>query len=125
MKRFSKFSSVLIVAAVAAGFASVSRGDEVTVKPLRYQPPAKSQFVTKATVASPVICPGCKDELVPTVTQDTKLKTKTMLVAKHRCEQCTTTIERTGAQKATGKDVRKHTCGILVAATENCCAGMK
>jgi hypothetical protein len=125
MKSFSKFSSVIIVAAVAAVFTSVLSADDIIVKPLRYQPPAKSQFVTKAPVAPAITCPACENKLVPTVTQDAKLKTKTILVAKHGCEQCKTTIVRTGAQKATGKDVVKHTCGALIAAVETCCAGMK
>lgn len=125
MKSFSKISSVIIVAAVATAFTSISRADDVTVKPLRYQPPTKSQFVEKATVAPATSCPACKTELTPTLTADTKLKTKTVLVAKHGCDQCKTTIVRTGAQKATGKDARKHTCGALLAAAENCCGGMK
>jgi hypothetical protein len=123
MKNFSQISSVIILAAVAAAFSSSSMADDITVKPLRYQPPAKSQFVTKAVVTPAMTCPGCKDELGRTVTPDAKLKTKTVLLAKHGCEQCKTTVVRVGAQKATGKDVRNHTCGALVAAAETCCAG--
>ena len=125
MKSFSKISSVIIAAAVAAAFTSISRADEIVVKPLRYQPPTQSQFVEKVAVAPAVKCAACKEEFVPTVTQDTKLKTKTVLVAKHGCKECKTTIVRTGAQKATGKDARQHTCGALLAAADICCGGMK
>ena len=125
MKRFSKISSVIVVAAMAAAFTSISTADDITAKPLRYQPPTKSQFVEKVAVAPAVTCAACKSEFAPTVTQDSKLKTKTILVAKHGCNECKTTVARTGAQKATGKDVRSHKCGALLAAAETCCGGMK
>ena len=125
MKRFSKISSVIMVAAVVAGFTSISRADDIVIKPLRHQPPAKSLFTEKVKVAPVVTCAACRDELVPTATQDTKLKTKTVLIAKHGCPECKTTLVRTGAQKATGKVVREHTCGAMLAAVNTCCGGMK
>jgi len=124
MKTISKITSVVILAAVAAAVTSISRGDDIVVKPLRHQPPPQSLFVEKAA-APRLACVGCKSDFAPTVTQDTKLKTKTVLVAKHGCNDCKTTVVRTGAQKATGKDVRQHTCGAMLAAAETCCAGMK
>ena len=125
MKSFSKISSVIVLAAAAAVFTSTASGDDIVVKPLRYQAPAKSQFTEKVAVAPAVTCPACKTEFAPTVTQDTKLKTKTVLAASHACKECKTTIVRTGAQKATGKDVSRHSCGALLAAAETCCAGTK
>lgn len=125
MKSFTRISSVLIVAAVAAAFTSSSVADDVAIKPLRYQPPVNSSFTPKVTVAPKVTCAACTDSYKPVVTQDTKLKTKTVVVAIHGCKDCKTSMVRTGAQKATGKDVALHTCGTLMAAAENCCAGMK
>src|ERR1044071_3175856 len=116
MKSFSKISSVIIVVAMTLVFTSSSRADDVAIKPLRYQSPAKSQCVEKVAVPQAVTCAACKNELAPSLTQDSKLKTKTVLVAKHGCDQCKTTIVRVGAQKATGNDVRSHTCGALLAA---------
>jgi hypothetical protein len=125
MKSFSKISSLIIVAAMATVFTSTAGADEIVIKPLRVQPPAKSLFAEKVVVAPKVACAACKEQLVATETQDSKLKTKTILVATHACKQCETTIVRTGAQKATGKDVAQHKCGTLIAAVENCCGGMK
>jgi hypothetical protein len=125
MKNFSKMSSVAMVAAIAAAFSiSVSGADEVVIKPLRYQSP-KSVFTETVTPPSTMKCPACTESFKPVVTQDSKLTTKTVLVAEHGCKECKTTIARVGAQKATGKDVRQHTCGALLAAVENCCGGMK
>jgi hypothetical protein len=118
MKTFSKISSVIIVAAMAAAFSSTA-GD-ITVKPLRYQSPSQSVFTEKVTPTVAMNCPACKSELVSAVTQDAKLRTKTVLVESHACKACSTTIVRTGAQKATGKDVSQHTCGGLLAAAETC-----
>ena len=101
MKSFSKISSVIIVAAMAAAFTPTSSADEIVIKPLRTQPAKKSLFVEKVAVKPMVTCAACKDEFVPTVTQDTKLKTKTILVA------------------------TRHTCGAILAAVETCCGGMK
>jgi len=125
MKSFSKISSIIILAAAAAAFTSTAGADDIVVKPLRYQSPAKSQFVEKVAVTAAVSCPACKDQWVAAVTQDTKLKTKTVLVANHGCTDCKTTVARIGAQKATGKDVTRHTCGALLAAATTCCGGMK
>jgi hypothetical protein len=125
MKKFFKFGSVIIGVAAGLVLLSGSRADDIVVKPQRYQSPAKSQFVEKAVSAQTVSCSACKNELVPTATQDTKLKTKTVLVAIHGCAECKTTVVRTGAHKATGKDVKQHTCGALMATVENCCGGMK
>jgi hypothetical protein len=125
MKSFSKISSVIIVAAMGAVFTSTAWADDVAAKPLRYQSPTKSQFVEKVAVTPAVTCPACKNEYAPAVTQDTKLKTRTVLVATHGCTQCKTAVVGAGAQKATGKNTIKHTCGALVAAVETCCATMK
>jgi hypothetical protein len=125
MKSFSKISSSIIVAAMATMFNPTASADEVVIKPLRVQPPAKSLFAEKIVVAPKAVCPMCKEELVATQTQDSKLKTKTVLAATHACKECKTTIVRTGAQKATGKDVAQHKCGALIAAVEACCGGMK
>jgi hypothetical protein len=119
MKSFSKISYLVI----AAAFMSTAMAADI--KPLRYQPPVKSQFVEKVAVKPAVTCAACEEEYVPSVTQDTKLKTKTVMVAKHGCADCKTTIVRTGAQKATGKVTARHSCGALIAAVETCCAGMK
>ena len=121
MKSFSKISSLII----AAAFLSTAMAADLVIKPLRHQPPTKSQFVEKVTVKPAVACAACKDEYVPAVTQDTKLKTKTVMIAKHGCADCKTTIVRTGAQKATGKVTARHSCGALIAAVDTCCAGMK
>jgi len=123
MKSFSKISSLIIAAALLAAVSS--RAGDVVIKPLRYQPPTKSQFVEKVAVKPAITCAACKEEFVPTLTQDSKLKAKTVLVASHACNQCSTSVVRTGAQKATGKDVTQHKCGTLVAAVETCCGGMK
>jgi len=126
MKNFTKISSVLIVAAVAAVFSPASRADDITVKPLRYQPFQSPPLFTAKEVATPnVTCAACAETFKPVTTQDSKLKTKTILVASHACKECTTTILRTGAQKATGKNVTQHKCGALVASVENCRDGMK
>ena len=125
MKSFSKISSLLIAAAMTAVFSPIVRADEVVIKPLRYQPPKASLFTEKVAATPAVTCAACKNEFVPTVTQDSKLKTKTVLAASHACNECKTTIVRTGAQKATGKDVARHSCGALLAAAETCCGGMK
>ena len=121
MKSLSKISSLI----VAAAFLSTAMAADIVIKPLRHQPPSKSQFAESVTVKSTVTCPACKEEFVPAVTQDTKLKTKTVMVAKHNCAECRTTIVNTGAQKATGRTAARHTCGALLAAVETCCAGMK
>lgn len=119
MKTFSKISSVIIVAAMATAF-NATAGD--SIKPLRYQSPSASLFPEKATTTVAMTCPACKPELVSAVTQDAKLRTKTVLVENHACKACKTTIVRTGAQKATGKDVSQHTCGSMLAAAETCCS---
>ena len=121
MKNFSKISSLII----GAAFMSTAMAADIVIKPLRHQPPAKSQFVEKVAVKPAVTCAACKEEFVPVVTQDTKLKTKTVMLAKHGCAECKTLLVSTGAQKATGKMTARHTCGALVAAVETCCAGMK
>ena len=125
MKSFSKISSLIIVTVSAAVFSPTTRADDIVIKPLRYQWPAKSLFVEKVATTPKATCAACKVELTPTVTQDSKLKTKTILVASHACKECSTTVVRIGAQKATGKDVTQHKCGALVAAVETCCGGMK
>jgi hypothetical protein len=125
MKNFSKITSVTILAAAAALFISTATGDEIVIKPLRYQAPTKSLFTEKVAATPAVTCTACRNEFAPTVTQDSKLKTKTVLAASHACNECKTTIVRTGAQKATGKDVARHSCGALLAAAETCCGGMK
>ena len=119
MKTFSKISSVIIVSTIAAAF-SATAGD--SIKPLRYQSPSQSVFTEKVTPTVAMTCPACKPEIVSAVTQDAKLRTKTVLVENHACKACKTTIVRTGAQKATGKDVSQHTCGGLLAAAETCCS---
>jgi purine nucleoside phosphorylase len=121
--KISKISSVLIIAAIAALTPSLKAG-EVIVKrgALDIRRPAASLFSEKATPAKVHTCPACKAELTPAVTQDAKLKTKTVLVESHACKVCSTTIVRTGAQKATGKDVTKHICGGLLAAADTCCS---
>ena len=123
MKSFSKISSLIIAASLLAAVSS--RAGDIVIKPLRYQPPTQSQFVEKVAANPAVTCPACKEEFATTVTQDSKLKTKTILAASHACKECTTSIVRTGAQKATGKDVTQHKCGVLVAAVETCCGGGK
>lgn len=126
MKSFSKISSVIIAAAMAAAFSiSVSRADDIVVKPQRYQSPPKSVFTAKATPATTMNCPACTETLKSVVTSDSKLRTKTITAAEHGCKECKTVVTRTGAQKATGKDVKLHTCGAMVAAVENCCGGAK
>lgn len=126
MKNFSEVSSVIIAAAMAAAFSiSVSRADDIVVKPQRYQGPVKSAFTAKATPATAMNCPACTETLKSVVTQDSKLKTKTIMASVHGCKECKTVVTRTGAQKATGKDVKLHTCGAMLAAVENCCGGAK
>lgn len=124
MKSFYKINSVIIPAAVAVVFTSTVFANDIVIKPLRYQSPKSA---STATAVSPVAmaCPACKNEFVPTVTQDSKLKTKTVFIAKHGCSDCKTTIERSGAQKATGKDVARHSCGAMLAASQSCCGSMK
>ena len=123
--KFSIISSALIVAATAV-FAPSLRSGEVVIKhsPRELQATSAPLFAERVAPVAGKSCPACKTEAVATVTQDTKLKNKTILVESHACKACKTTIVRTGAQKATGKDVSQHTCGGLVAAVESCC-GMK
>jgi hypothetical protein len=121
--KISKISSVLIVAAVAALTPSLMAGDvQIKRGALDIRRPAASLFSEKASPAKVHTCPACKNEVVPVVTQDSKLKTKTVLVESHACKTCSTKIVRTGAQKATGKDVSQHTCGGLLAAADTCCS---
>jgi hypothetical protein len=123
MKTFLKTIVITAVAAVIS--IGVSRADEIAIKPLRYQWPGKPLFAEKVTPSVAMKCLACTDTLKPVVTQDSKLKTKTILAAEHSCKECKTTITRTGAQKATGKDARQHTCGALLAAVETCWGGKK
>ena len=126
MKSFSKISSVVTAAAMAAAFSiSVSRADDIVVKPQRYQGPAKSVFTAKATRATAMNCSACTETLKSVVTQDSKLKTKPVVASEHACKECKTIVTRTGAHKATVKDVKLHTCGAMLAAVENCCGGAK
>jgi len=121
--KISTISSVLIVAAMSVLTPSLKSG-EVVIKhsPRELQAPSTPLFVEKAAAVVGMTCPACKAEFVPTVTQDSKLKTKTVLVESHACKACRTAIVRIGAQKATGRDVSQHTCGGMLAAAETCCS---
>lgn len=119
----SKISLVLIVAAVAAFAPSLKSGEVIIKRGARdLQSPSTPLFVEKATPVKAMVCPACKAEFASTVTQDSKLRTKTVLVENHACNSCKTAIVRTGAQKATVKDVSQHTCGGMMATAETCCA---
>jgi hypothetical protein len=129
MKTFTKIGSFLVASALAVSLApGLSRAGDAGVKRggFEYKGPSVSLFATPRTTAKPAItCEMCKPEFVPTMTQDTKLKTKTVLVEQHPCKGCATIIRSVGAQKATGKDISQHSCaGRLVAAVEACCTGM-
>jgi hypothetical protein len=121
----TKISAVIIVAAAAVAFVPSATSGEVVVKRggQKYETPGTSLFAAPRTIAAPNACvSSCKREFVPTQTQDTKLKTKTLLVEKHACNSCSTTIKSVGAQKATGKNVATHSCaGKLVTLNTGCC----
>src|SRR4051812_30386828 len=121
--KISTISSVLIVAAMAA-LAPSLKSSEVVIKhsPRELQAATTPLFTEKVASIKTMTCPACKAEFVSAVRQDSKLKTKAILVESHACKSCKTTIVRTGAQKATGKDVSQHTCGDLLAAAETCCS---
>jgi hypothetical protein len=120
--KISIISSILTVAAITVLTPSLKAG-EVDIKrgAMDLRRPTVSLFTEKLAPATPMVCPACKPAFVPAVTQDAKLKTKTVLVESHACKACKTTIVRAGAQKATGRDVTQHTCGGLMAAVESCC----
>jgi hypothetical protein len=129
MKTFTKAGSLLVAIALAVSLApGLSRAGDAAGKRggLEYKGPAVSLFATPKTEVKPAItCAMCKSEFVSAVTPDAKLKTKTILVERHACKGCVTTIKRVGAQKATGKDLAQHSCaGRLVASVEACCTGM-
>jgi hypothetical protein len=124
----SKVSSVLIVAGAlfaSAPSPSVSAG-EVVIKrgTLDLKRPAASQFAAPKKGAVAMSCAACKPEFVPVTTQDSKLKTKTLLAERHACKSCTTTIKSVGAQKATRIDVSEHSCGGKLAAASSCCSSV-
>jgi hypothetical protein len=129
MKAFTKISSVFIVAAITAAFtAGLSNANDVGMKRggLEYKGPQVSLFAKPDVSPVPAMkCASCKPEFVAVATQDTKLKTRSVVLEQHACKACSTTIARVGAQKATGKDVSQHSCGgRVIAAVETCCAGM-
>jgi hypothetical protein len=122
----TKISAAVIVIAIAVAFAPNASSSEVVVKRggQAYAGPAKSQFATPKTIATLNACvSSCKTEFVPVLTQDSKLKTKTIVVAKHGCGSCSDSIKTIGAQKATGKNVAVHTCGgRLITMNTTCCS---
>jgi hypothetical protein len=129
MKTFTKIGSLFVAGALVVSLTpDLSRAGDAGVKRggLEYKGPEVSLFATSKTEVKPAItCAMCKPEFVAAVTQDTKLKTKTVVLEQHACKACATTFRRVGAQKATGKDVAQHSCaGRLVAAVEACCTGM-
>lgn len=124
----SKVGSVLIV--VGALFASapspaVSAG-EVVIKrgALDLKRPTSSLFEAPKKAPEAMNCAACKPEFVPVTTQDTKLKTKVVLMERHGCKSCSKSIKSIGAQKATRVDVAVHTCEGKVASVGSCCSTM-
>ena len=115
----SKFAAFIIATAVTLPVVA----GEIVVKPSRYTPPAKSQFATPHAAPIPLAA-CCKEKYTTATTQDTKLKTKTVLVAKHECPACKTTVKAVGAQKAGRKEVAEHTCAGKVTTVAVCCAEM-
>jgi hypothetical protein len=124
----SKISSLVILAAAVGALAPSATiyGGDVGVKGggLEYKGPSKPLFVSKKATAPAVACVARKPEFVPTVTQDTKQKTKILMVEQHACKSCSTTITSVGAQKATRKDVVKHNCAGRTVAMNTCCASV-
>jgi hypothetical protein len=118
-----KMNITTAVAALGFLLAIPTFGGEVVIKKGHYSPPAKSLFETPAAV--PIkIASCCKEEFAPTTTQDSKLKTKTVLVAKHGCNSCSTKIVTVGAQKAGLRTVVEHSCAGKPVSVAICCDGM-
>jgi hypothetical protein len=124
MNFVSKVGGILIVAASLA--ASAVMAGEVVIKKggLVYKGPAKSLFATPQKTAPIVTCVMCKPEFKPTLTQDSKLRTKTVMVEAHACKGCMTTIKSVGYQKAARKDIVEHRCAGRVASVATCCSSM-
>jgi hypothetical protein len=124
MNFVSKVGGILIVAAGLV--ASATWAGEVVYNRggVEYKRPAKSLFATPQKTAPSKTCLMCKPEFKPTLTQDTKLKTKTVLVEKHACKSCVNTITSVGYQKAARKEIAVHSCAGRVASMTTCCSAM-
>lgn len=118
-----KTEKILITLTLAAATALTAMAGEVIIKPSRYSPPAKALFETPAPAKTAPGCALCKNELVSTTTQDTKLRTKTALIENHGCASCKTAMKTVGT-KAFPKEVAEHSCAGRVAAVGTCCANM-
>ena len=120
-----KNAAKIIAAAAVIGSFVIANAGEVVIKPIRYSSPSRAQFVKPLGVplAHPS-CALCKEELVATKTQDTKLKEKTVSVAKHGCSECKTFVKLVGAQKATARNIVEHSCAGKVATVGECCGTM-
>jgi hypothetical protein len=124
MNFVSKVGGILIVAAALAATAALA-GEVVTKRGGQvYKGPAKSLFVTPQRTAPAMNCMMCKPEFKPTLTPDTKLKAKTVLVEEHACKSCVNTITSVGYQKATRKEIAVHSCAGRVASVSTCCSAM-
>lgn len=112
---------IALIAAASIAFPAIA--GEVVVKPSRYSPPAKAQFETSKP-APRVVAACCKEKYTTVTTQDSKLKTKQILVANHGCAACKTSIKSVGGQKAGRRDVVEHTCAGKLTTVADCCTNM-
>jgi hypothetical protein len=110
-------SLVIIAAAVAAASPSDVRADDnIHKRGARdfAQPTARVVIVEKK--AAPA-CVACRNEYTPTVTQDSKLKTKTIVLRTHLCTSCKTLVA--SGPKSAPKETVTHSC--LAAGNGKCC----
>ena len=115
-------SLLFVAAAIAAADPTYTRAGEVEIKRggKDIRRPAVSLFASETKKpAAGMACGGCQSELKAVTTQDTKLRTKTLLVENHKCTTCKTTSGEVGP-KGDRTTVTKHTC--LAVASANCCA---
>lgn len=115
-------SKVALLGVVAALTLPLYAGD-ITVKPNRYTSPPKSLFPAKK-VEEVTLAACCKENYAWTTTQDSKLKTKPILIATHGCPGCNTTRKTIGGQKAGLKEVIQHSCAGKVTTAAICCDNM-
>lgn len=122
--RFSGFVIALALLAGTLGAASAAdqiKGGERQLNLLGI----KTKAVPTESTYTPMSCPKCKDEYSKRVDWSARgINKPTVLVVKHLCAGCDTTITTEGHGKAK-RDVVTHKCTSCGAAESSCCATSK
>jgi hypothetical protein len=118
------FASVTLFSAAVVNAQYKAMGaDGITASPkLRETIDRLAPSTPAPNTQSVMACPTCRDEYTTRVDTTAKGSIKpTVVIAKHLCDGCKTTIKTVGVGKASGSVV-EHKCAAGTASDANCCA---